>query len=162
MKNKKIIWIIGLVLLIDIFSKLLVSKFMIENQSIKIIDNFFYLTYAHNTGVAFSFLSGNIPFIVGMTFIVIVLMIKYVYSKKLSEFEFVSYGLVIGGAIGNLIDRVVYGYVIDFIDIYIFGYDYPIFNIADSCIVVGIIIIFIISIKEESSDRNEISCRKTR
>lgn len=162
MKNKKIIWIIGLVLLIDIFSKLLVSKFMIENQSIKIIDNFFYLTYAHNTGVAFSFLSGNIPFIVVMTFIVIVLMIKYVYSKKLSEFEFVSYGLVIGGAIGNLIDRVVYGYVIDFIDIYIFGYDYPIFNIADSCIVVGIIIIFIISIKEESSDRNEISCRKTR
>lgn len=162
MKNKKIIWIIGLVLLIDIFSKLLVSKFMIENQSIKIIDNFFYLTYAHNTGVAFSFLSGNIPFIVVMTFIVIVLMIKYVYSKKLSKFEFVSYGLVIGGAIGNLIDRVVYGYVIDFIDIYIFGYDYPIFNIADSCIVVGIIIIFIISIKEESSDRNEISCRKTR
>ena len=101
-------------------------------------------------------------FIISMTLIIVVLLIKYVYNKKLDLKEKISYGLVLGGAIGNLFDRIVYGYVIDFIDVYIFGYDYPIFNVADSCVVVGIILILLLSFKSEGSEKDEVNSRKTR
>lgn len=162
MKNKKTILTIVVVLILDIISKLLISNLMLEEQSIKIINNFFYLTYARNTGVAFSFLEGNIPFIITITILIIIILIKYISSKELPLIEQISYGLIIGGALGNLIDRVVYGYVVDFLDFYIFNYNYPIFNIADCSIVIGIIIYLIISLKTESSDKDEINSRKSR
>lgn len=162
MKNKIIFLVSIIVFIVDIISKILVSNFMLEDQSIKIINNFLYLTYAKNTGIAFSFLEGNMLFIISMTLIIVVLLIKYVYNKKLDLKEKISYGLVLGGAIGNLFDRIVYGYVIDFIDVYIFGYDYPIFNVADSCVVVGIILILLLSFKSEGSEKDEVNSRKTR
>lgn len=162
MKNKIIFLVSIIVFIVDIISKILVSNFMLEDQSIKIINNFLYFTYAKNTGIAFSFLEGNMLFIISMTLIIVVLLIKYVYNKKLNLKEKISYGLVLGGAIGNLFDRIVYGYVIDFIDVYIFGYDYPIFNVADSCVVVGIILILLLSFKSEGSEKDEVNSRKTR
>lgn len=162
MKNKIIFLVSIIVFIVDIISKILVSNFMLEDQSIKIINNFLYFTYAKNTGIAFSFLEGNMLFIISMTLIIVVLLIKYVYNKKLDLKEKISYGLVLGGAIGNLFDRIVYGYVIDFIDVYIFGYDYPIFNVADSCVVVGIILILLLSFKSEGSEKDEVNSRKTR
>ena len=162
MKNKIIFLVSIIVFIVDIISKILVSNFMLEDQSIKIINNFLYFTYAKNTGIAFSFLEGNMLFIISMTLIIVVLLIKYVYNKKLDVKEKISYGLVLGGAIGNLFDRIVYGYVIDFIDVYIFGYDYPIFNVADSCVVVGIILILLLSFKSEGSEKDEVNSRKTR
>lgn len=162
MKNKIIFLVSIIVFIVDIISKILVSNFMLEDQSIKIINNFLYFTYAKNTGIAFSFLEGNMIFIISMTLIIVVLLIKYVYNKKLDLKEKISYGLVLGGAIGNLFDRIVYGYVIDFIDVYIFGYDYPIFNVADSCVVVGIILILLLSFKSEGSEKDEVNSRKTR
>ena len=162
MKNKIIFLVSIIVFIVDIISKILVSNFMLEDQSIKIINNFLYFTYAKNTGIAFSFLEGNMLFIISMTLIIVVLLIKYVYNKKLDLKEKISYGLVLGGAIGNLFDRIIYGYVIDFIDVYIFGYDYPIFNVADSCVVVGIILILLLSFKSEGSEKDEVNSRKTR
>ena len=162
MKNKIIFLVSIIVFIVDIISKILVSNFMLEDQSIKIINNFLYFTYAKNTGIAFSFLEGNMLFIISMTLIIVVLLIKYVQNKKLDLKEKISYGLVLGGAIGNLFDRIVYGYVIDFIDVYIFGYDYPIFNVADSCVVVGIILILLLSFKSEGSEKDEVNSRKTR
>lgn len=162
MKNKIIFLVSIIVFIVDIISKILVSNFMLEDQSIKIINNFLYFTYAKNTGISFSFLEGNMLFIISMTLIIVVLLIKYVYNKKLDLKEKISYGLVLGGAIGNLFDRIVYGYVIDFIDVYIFGYDYPIFNVADSCVVVGIILILLLSFKSEGSEKDEVNSRKTR
>lgn len=146
----KIIILISLLSLgIDIISKQLVLNFMLEHQSITIIKNFFYITFAKNTGVAFSFLEGKVPLIIIMTSIIIILILKYIKSTNPNKYESISYGLILGGAIGNLIDRIIYGYVIDFLDFNLFGYPYPIFNLADTAIVIGVIALIILSLIEE-------------
>ena len=63
--------------------------------------------------------------------------------KKLDKFDIIGYSLLTGGIIGNLIDRIIYGYVIDYLDFYIFNYNYPVFNFADISIVIGVIIVII-------------------
>lgn len=146
----KIIILISLLSLgIDIISKQLVLNLMLEHQSITIIKDFFYITFAKNTGVAFSFLEGKVPLIIIMTSIIIILILKYIKSTNPNKYESISYGLILGGAIGNLIDRIIYGYVIDFLDFNIFGYPYPIFNLADTAIVIGVIALIILSLIEE-------------
>ena len=153
---KKIILISILVLIVDIITKQLIVNFMIEHQSISIIKNFFSITYAKNTGVAFSFLEGKVPLIIMMTSIIIFIILKYIKSTNPSKIERICYGLVLGGAIGNLLDRIIYGYVIDFLDFNIFGYSYPIFNLADTFIVIGIFILIIFSLIE-SRNKNEVN-----
>ena len=150
MKNKKILIISLIIIVIDIISKLLISNTLIENESISIIPKFFYITYAKNTGVAFSMLKGNRILIILATTLIIGFILKYIYNKKIIFQEQIAISLILGGSIGNLIDRIVYGYVIDFLDIKLGNYNYPIFNIADSSIVIGVIIFLIISIKNES------------
>lgn len=156
---KKIILISLLTLGIDIISKQLVLNFMLEYQSISIIKNFFYITFAKNTGVAFSFLEGKVPLIIVMTSIIIILILKYIKSTNPNKYEKISYGLILGGAIGNLIDRICYGYVIDFLDFNILGYPYPIFNLADTAIVLGVIALIILTIIE-SRNQNENNCSR--
>lgn len=146
---KRIILISTLTLIIDILTKQLVINFMIENQSITLIKDFFSLTYAKNTGVAFSFLEGNVPLIIIITSIIILLILKYIKDTIQNKYEIIWYGLIIGGAIGNLIDRIFYGYVIDFLDFNLFGYPFPIFNIADTAIVIGIFSLIILSFIED-------------
>lgn len=131
--------------LIDIFSKYLITRLMLFGESITIIDNFLNITYVKNTGAAWSILNNNTLIVTIISIIIISFLIWYIYinSKNNNKFEKIGYALVLGGALGNLFDRLVYGYVIDFIDIYIFNYDYPIFNLADTFIVIGVIILFI-------------------
>lgn len=149
---KKIILISLLTLVIDISTKQLVLNTMIEYQSIPIIKDFFSITYAKNTGVAFSFLEGKVPLIIIMTSITIILILKYLKTTNPNKYETICYGLIIGGAIGNLIDRTIYGYVIDFLDFNILGYNFPIFNLADTAIVIGIFTLIILNLIES---RNE-------
>ena len=141
--NKLIITSLG-VLLIDMLSKVLIKHFILLGIRIKIIKGFLYITYVKNTGAAFSIFRNNTLFLIILSIVIIGLLFYYL-SKKiyLSKLENISYGLILGGAIGNLFDRIIYGYVIDFIDIYIFKYDYPVFNIADMAIVIGVIILII-------------------
>ena len=155
---KKIILISLIALVLDILTKQLVINTMIEHQSITIIENFFSITFAKNTGVAFSFLEGKVPLIIIMTSIVIIFILKYIKTTKPNKKESICYGLVLGGAIGNLLDRLIYGYVIDYLDFNLFGYSFPIFNLADTFIVIGIIILLILSIIE-SRNQNEINKR---
>ena len=155
---KLIILISLFVLGIDILTKQLVLNTMIEYQSIPIINNFFSITFAKNTGGAFSFLEGRVPLIIIMTSIVIIFIIKYIKNNHINKLETICYSLVIGGAIGNLIDRIIYGYVIDFLDFNLLGYNFPIFNLADTAIVIGIILLIIFS-TIESRNQNEISKR---
>lgn len=155
---KKIILISLIALVLDILTKQLVINTMIEHQSITIIENFFSITFAKNTGVAFSFLEGKVPLIIIMTSIVIIFILKYIKTTKPNKIESICYGLVLGGAIGNLLDRLIYGYVIDYLDFNLFGYSFPIFNLADTFIVIGIIILLILSIIE-SRNQNEINKR---
>ena len=131
-------------LIIDIVSKLVVSNLMTVNDSILVVKNFFYITYVKNTGAAWSIFSDNTWIVILLSLIIIGAIILYIYKNRpKSKIEKVGYALILGGAIGNFIDRIVYGYVIDFFDFYIFGYDYPIFNVADTFIVLGVILLVI-------------------
>ena len=141
--NKLIIISLG-VLLIDMLSKVHIKHFILLGIRIKIIKGFLYITYVKNTGAAFSIFRNNTIFLIILSILVIGLLFYYLNKKeKITKLENISYGLILGGAIGNLFDRILYGYVIDFIDIYIFKYDYPVFNIADMAIVIGVIILVI-------------------
>ena len=147
---------IPLVVIIDIISKLLVSNNLLLSKSVTIIPNFFYLTYAHNYGGALSIFENNTLAITIISFIVILGISYYVFKNKVTrKIEIIGYSLLLGGAIGNLIDRIIYGYVIDFLDFYILGYDFPIFNIADIGIVVGIIFLLISMILEVNNNDNK-------
>lgn len=154
---QKIIKITSSLLLIDILIKLLVKNNMLVNESIKIINNFFYITYVKNTGAAWSILSGKQTFLIIFSIIVIALLVFYLVKKKsYLNLEVIGYSLLLSGALGNLIDRILYGYVIDYFSFYIFSYSFPIFNFADSCIVIGIVLLFISSWR----DSNVIRSRK--
>lgn len=141
----KKVYIFALIsLIIDQIVKILVSNYLILGQTIKIINNFFYLTYVQNKGAAFSILIGYRYILIIITFIFLYYLHKCIKKQKsFNKLEIISYGLLLGGIIGNLIDRIIYGYVIDYFDFMIFNYNFPIFNLADSFIVIGCIILVI-------------------
>ena len=139
-----IIIVVIISLLLDIGSKFLVNRIFILNESKTIIDNFLNITYVRNTGAAWSILDNNTWIVTVISLLIIIGIIYYVYRNRVSKKILkIGYGLILGGAVGNFIDRIVYGYVIDFIDIDIFGWNYPIFNLADMFIVVGVILVMI-------------------
>lgn len=138
---KRIILFSILLLCLDICSKQLVVRFMDVGQSISIIPNSFSLTYVKNRGIAFSMLEGNLVFVIFLSLLIIGGIFFSIRFKKLSWGESFCYALIVGGAIGNLIDRVIYGYVIDFFDFTLFGYEMAIFNVADIFIVLGVFLL---------------------
>ena len=140
--------------LIDLGSKQLINHLMKVGDSIKVINNFFYITYTENKGAAWSILEDKRILLLIITVFVLFLINKYMNKEELSKIENFTYGMIIGGIIGNLFDRVFYGSVVDFLDFKIFGYDYPVFNLADSFIVIGIILLMIISIRGEYHERD--------
>ena len=130
--------------LIDISSKYIISKIVTLGNSIDIIKNFLRISYVKNTGAAFSILDGNTLFVTSIGIVIILRIIWYLYKNKVNKMiDKIGYSLILGGSIGNLFDRVCYGYVRDFIDIQIGEYNYPIFNLADAFIVIGVILLFI-------------------
>lgn len=139
--------IVTLGLGIDQFSKYLVSSKMILKESINIIPHFFSITYVRNTGAGFSILEGKQSFFFVVTIISLVLFI-YLYKKANSNFERYTVALVIAGTLGNFVDRLLYGSVVDFLDFIILGYDFPVFNLADCYLTIGIILYIYISYKE--------------
>ena len=84
--------------------------------------------------------------------LLVVLYFMLIRGKKLNKYEEITYGLLIGGIFGNLIDRIIYGYVIEYLDFNIFGYNFPIFNLADSLIVISIIMLIIDVIRGDTRD----------
>ena len=118
------------------------------NQRISIIPNFFSIYYVRNTGAAFSILKDHRYLFIGIAFITFFLLQRYISKTKITKkLEIVSLGLLMGGLVGNLIDRLLYGYVIDYLSFNFFGYSFPIFNIADIGIVIGIILFSIYIMK---------------
>ena len=149
------IFIVSLILtIIDQLSKIIIINNLPINHSLELIKNFFYLTYTHNTGAAFSILTGKRIFLILIVIIIIIVLFNYL-KKNMPESKIsrTAFALVIGGSFGNLIDRIVRGYVVDFIDIKIFSYDFPIFNLADTFITIGIFILLIMALRKEH--RNE-------
>lgn len=145
--------IISIILLcIDQISKLLVVNLLTKTDSITIIKNFFYLTYINNDGAAFSILVGKRIFLILVAIIVIIMLIHYIKKNNIqNKLEIVSLALIIGGSLGNLMDRVVRGYVIDFLDFKIFNYNFPIFNLADTFIVIGVILLLLKELRKENN-----------
>ena len=138
----KWLWLSFLALILDQWSKHIVDGSMQLYQSIPVIP-YFSLTYVHNTGAAFSFLSqaGGWQrwFFAGLALTVsVVITIWLARLKKHEILLAVALSLVLGGAVGNLIDRLLYGYVIDFLDVYYQDWHWPAFNIADSAITLGV------------------------
>lgn len=153
---KKILPITIMSLLLDQLIKTIIINNMNLFDSINIINNFFSVTYVRNTGAAWSILSGNVFFLILISIIALVLIyIYFIKNKKLTKLENISYGLLIGGILGNLIDRIIHGYVIDYLDFKIINYDFPIFNIADISIVVSIILIGITLLVGDENARNK-------
>lgn len=150
---KKILGISIICLVIDQIIKRLVVINLEFLDTINIIKNFFRITYVKNMGAAWSILSGSRIFLIVITLIALTLLILYIIkNKKISKIEELSYGILIGGIIGNLFDRIRLGYVIDYLDINFGSYHYPVFNFADICIVVSIIILLINSFKEVKNE----------
>lgn len=117
---------------------------------VSVIDNFFYFTYATNFGGAWSLFEGHTWMFI-LAAVIAVGVLGYFFMQTKIEDRFTRFGLimVLAGAIGNCIDRVLYGFVRDFVDLIILGYDFPIFNIADVCICLGTFFVIIEIFEEE-------------
>jgi signal peptidase II len=152
--KKKYFIITFLFFFIDLISKVVMSKILEVNESIKVIKNFFYLTLAHNNGAAFSILKDRQILLIIMTVIALFFIYKYMNKEDMNKLEGFAFSMITGGILGNLFDRIVYNYVIDFLDFKIFGYDYPIFNFADTFIVIGVILLVINYFKELRNERS--------
>jgi signal peptidase II len=151
----KYLFITSLVIVFDQVSKwLMVSRLSLYETII--VMPYFNLTMAHNEGAAFSFLAqaGGWQrwFFIWLAVIISVVLLVWLAKLKPTEkLEAISLSLILGGALGNVIDRISYGYVIDFIDLYIGHNHWPVFNIADSAICIGAILLVADSFKSETA-----------
>lgn len=149
---KKIVLFSVLGLFLDQASKYMISTLMELHTSFSIIPDFFHFTYVQNFGAAFSILDGNrLFFIVIGVLSLIVLYYVFIKNKKLKTIDTITYSMLIAGILGNLIDRIGRGYVVDFLDFTILGYNFPIFNLADIFIVISVILLLYTILKEEKN-----------
>ncbi len=155
---RKIILISFIGIVLDRIIKSLLLLNMDMGDSITIINNFWNITLISNTGAAFSILSSNTPFLIIVSlFTIILIYFLFIKGQELKDYQKILYGILLGGIIGNLIDRIIYGAVVDYLDFNIFGYNFPVFNLADIFIVVGVILIIIDVFK---GAKNEVSSGK--
>ena len=129
-----LVLVASLAIVIDRVTKFLVFNNLFEGQSIGVIPRIFHLTLVLNTGTAFGLFRGRNQFFIAASILVIALVVTYVLLDKRKDLLVLgALGLILGGAIGNLIDRILFGYIIDFLDFRV----WPVFNIADSSITIG-------------------------
>ncbi len=140
---------LALVAGLDQFSKWQISSAMSLHASCPVIDGFFSITYVRNPGAAFGFLA-NAPsffrsgFLIAVSAAAIVMILYYLAQNKTGGVLLtVALSLITGGAAGNLIDRIRFGEVVDFLDVYIGSYHWPAFNVADSAISVGAVLLIV-------------------
>ncbi|MBA6292438.1 signal peptidase II [Colwellia sp. MB3u-70] len=151
------LWLTLVFLVADQVTKQLIVSNMDLYQSIDILP-FFNLTYVHNLGAAFSFLADQGGwqrwFFTAIAAIAsIVFIVWLAKTPKQQALLSAAFALMLSGAVGNLIDRVLFGYVIDFLDFYGFGYHFPAFNIADSMIFIGAALMIFDSFKNGESSK---------
>lgn len=153
----KYLTITGLVIVLDQVSKGWMVSWLSLYETVAIMP-YFNLTMAHNHGAAFSFLAqaGGWQrwFFIGLAATISVVLLVWLAKLKPAEkLESISLSLILGGAIGNVMDRIMYGYVIDFIDIYVGTSHWPAFNIADSAICIGAVLLILDSFKSEDKSQ---------
>ncbi|MCQ6265720.1 signal peptidase II [Fictibacillus sp. WQ 8-8] len=147
-----------LVLGLDQVTKWWIVKNMHYGQSITVIENVFYITSHRNRGAAFGILQNQMWFFVIITIAVIAAVIYYMQKHaKHQPLLRTALGLVLGGATGNFLDRIIRKEVVDFLDVKISNYNYPIFNVADSALVIGVILIFIQTLMESKNKKENMN-----
>ena len=151
--------LVAATLILDRWTKVLIQKRFDLNESISIIDGFFNITYVRNTGVAFGiFDPASLPaksillslFTVLAAVVVIAYSVRSPIQNRLLQ---VALALILGGALGNLYDRLAYGYVVDFIELYAGAYHWPSFNVADSAISIGVALLALEILRNEAPAR---------
>ncbi|MEL6439064.1 MAG: signal peptidase II [Cyanobacteria bacterium J06621_8] len=143
-RQKKIFWLIAIVgVICDQITKFLIVKnFPNLGDTLPLWKNVFHFTYVINTGAAFSFFQGQVEVLRWISLIVSLILIIFVCaSPRLSMLEQLGYGFILAGAIGNGIDRFLFGYVVDFLDFRLINF--PVFNLADVAINIGVLLLLI-------------------
>ena len=150
MDKKKFIYSISfVVLLLDQLIKIIVTNNMSLHQEITVIPNFFSLYYIKNTGAAFSILGNQTLLLIVISAFILILIKEYIKKEKdFTKLSIISLGMIIGGTLGNLFDRILHKSVIDYLAFDIFKYSFPVFNLADIFIVIGVIGLILLYIKE--------------
>ena len=142
-------------ILVDFFSKIYISNLLDNNETI-IFTNYIILEKFYNKGIAFSIFNSDSALINYIILFIIILIIAFIIRLFLTQFnklkqnEVIAYSLIIGGAVGNMIDRIMHGYVLDFIFIHYNNFYFPaIFNLADVSISLGVFFLLLAYLKEE-------------
>ncbi|MCE5545951.1 signal peptidase II [Staphylococcus pseudintermedius] len=143
---------ITLIILIgDQLTKFIIRTQMTLGESFAVVPKFLYITSHRNNGAAWGILSGEMTFFYIITIIVLIaLIVFYIKEAKNNMLMQIAISLLFSGALGNFIDRVSSGEVVDFIDTVIFGYDFPIFNIADASLTIGVVLLIIVLLKDQN------------
>ena len=145
--------IAAVVLILDQITKFLISSNMVLFEDIPVISGFFHITYVQNTGMAWSMLSGQQFLLSLAAFAAIGVMLWYLMYRRPDRITTISIGFMMAGAAGNLIDRLVFSYVRDFLNFYIFGYDFPVFNVADIALCLGVGLLILDAFLEERKEK---------
>ena len=145
MKNKKFIYTIAMAfMLLDQLIKLIVMNNMQILQEIKVIPKFFSFYYLKNTGAAFSLFGNKTLFLILISIMCLIFLKNYIKKlQRVSNLTIISLGILTGGIIGNLFDRVLHKAVIDYLSFNFFGYSFPVFNLADIGITLGALLLII-------------------
>lgn len=151
LRNKNILFlaITGLVVLLDQLSKAWILATLKLHEGFSLIDGFFNIVHVRNPGAAFGFLAGAPPlfrsvFFIAVTAAAILLILRYLHVTRIQEPSlFWALALILSGAVGNLIDRIRFGEVVDFLDVHVGSYHWPAFNVADSAITIGAVILIV-------------------
>ncbi len=161
-KNVLFLAIAVLVILLDQLTKGWIITTMRLHEAFPVIDGFFNIIYVRNPGAAFGFLAGassvfRSVFFLAVTLAAILLILHYLRQTKVEEISLqLSLALILAGAVGNLIDRVRFGEVVDFLDVYVGTYHWPAFNVADAAITTGAALLLILLLgkrKEKTEER---------
>ena len=145
--------LVSVLLGLDLLLKYLVSTYL---TTVNIIDNFFSLTYVLNDGAAFSLFASRTYLLILIALICLFFIIYELKNNLDDRVLSIGYSLVLAGLLGNFLDRLIDGYIIDYLSFKIFTYNFPIFNFADILIVVGIIIVIIKEILKERGKKYEV------
>ncbi len=147
--NKKTYVIAIFILLFDQLSKSLIEIYFKLNESFVIVKDFFSITVAHNTGGAWSILNNHSYLFIIFSVVALIVLIRFMFQFKNNLRNNIAFACTVAGIMSNLADRLFLGYVRDFLDFKVLGYDYPIFNIADIAIVVGVLLLIVAIFKGE-------------
>ena len=159
MKRLHYLVISAVIILFDIWTKWLITASIDLHEAIPVIPNLFQLVHVRNTGAAFGLLSGlppmlRIPLFVGVTIVAVGALVSYLRQVRPDEPWLAgALGAVLGGAAGNLLCRLRYGEVVDFLHLHYRSYDWPMFNVADSAITVGVAIVLLHSLRAQPQER---------